>query len=129
MRVQIQSVADRGDLSRERLVMRVRQDVDIGDFMLVRTGFEDDEVTTDVSNAFWFPYKRLRGGDLVVVYSKRGSGRHKQLDDGHKAYFFYWDQDSPLWDDEHVAPVLLYAPQWASKAPQELSAGSASELG
>ena len=122
-RVQIQYVSGRGDLSRERLVMRVRQDVDIGDFMLVRTGFEDDEVTTDVSNAFWFPYKRLRGGDMVVVYSKRGTDKQKQLDDGHKAYFFYWHQDSSLWDDEHVAPVLLYAPQWVSKAPQELSAG------
>ena len=108
MRVQIQYVVDRGDLSRERLVMRVRQDVDIGDFMLVRTGFEEDEVTTDV---------------LVVVYSKRGRNKRKGLDDGHKAHFFYWGQDSPLWDDEHVAPVFLYAPQWASKAPRELSAG------
>ena len=82
----------------------------------------DDEVTTDVSNALWFPYKRLRAGDLVVVYSKGGRDKRKQLEDGHKAYFFYWDQDSSLWDDEHVAPVLLYAPQWASKAPQELTA-------
>ena len=90
MRVQIQYVADRGDLSRERLVMRVRQDVDIGDFMLVRTGFEEDEVTTDVSNALWFPYERLRAGDLVVVYSKRGGSKRKRLDDGHKAHFFYW---------------------------------------
>ena len=123
MRVQIQYVADRGDLGRERLVMRVRQHVDIGDFMLVRTGFEEDEVTTDVSNALWFPYKRLRAGDLVVVYSKQGRYKRKELDDGHEAHFFYWNQDSPLWDDENVAPVLLYAPQWASKAPQELSAG------
>lgn len=123
MRVQIQYVADRGDLRSERLVMRVRHDVDIGDFMLVRTGFEDDEVTTDVSNAFWFPYKRLRPGDLVVVYSKKGHDKRKQLDNGRKAYFFYWDQDSSLWDDDHVAPVLLYAPQWDSKAPQELRAG------
>lgn len=123
MRVQIQYVADRGDLSSERLVMRVRQDVDIGNFMLLRTGFEDDEVTTEVSNAFWFPDKRLRAGDLVVVYSKRGRDKRRQIDNGRRAYFFYWDQDSSLWDDDHVAPVLLYAPQWASKAPQELSVG------
>lgn len=122
MRVQIQYVADPGDLSSERLVMRVRQDVDIGDFMLVRTGFEEDEVTTNVSNAFWFPYKRLRAGDLVVVYSKQGRDRQKRLDDGKEAHFFYWDQGSSLWDDEHVAPVLLYAPQWTAKPPQELSA-------
>lgn len=123
MKVQIQYVAEQGELNRERLVMRVRQDVDIGDFMLVRAGFEGDEVTTDVSNAFWFPYRRLRAGDLVVVYTKRGSDKQKLLDDGHKAYFFYWGLDSPLWNDDHVAPVLLYAPQWASKAPRELIGG------
>ena len=122
MRVQIQSVADRGNLSRERLVMRVRQNVDIGDFVLIRTGFEHDEVTTDVSNVIWFPYQRLRAGDLVVVYSKRGIDGWKQLDNGHRECRFHWRQDSPLWNDDHVAPVLLYAPQWTSKAPQELSA-------
>ena len=120
--MQIQSVADSGDLSRERLVMRVRQDVDIGDFVLIRTGFEHDEVTTDASNVIWFPYQRLRAGDLVVVYSKRGTDGWKQLDNGHRECRFYWHQDSPLWNDDHVAPVLLYAPQWTSKAPQELGA-------
>ena len=100
--------------------MRVRQDVDIGDFMLVRTGFEGDTVTTGVSNAFWFPDKRLRAGDLVVVYSKEGRSHARPRDDGTKAHFFYWDQSSPLWASEDVAPVLLYAPQWDSKAPDEL---------
>ncbi len=119
MKVQIQYVADKGNLSRERLVMRVRKEVDIGDFILIRTGFEDDEVTTEVSNAFWFPYQQLRAGDLVVVYSKKGRSRIGPID-GAKAYFFYWGQESPLWDNEDVAPVLLYAPEWNSKAPQEL---------
>ncbi len=131
MRVQIRYVADPGDLSRERLVMQVHRGVDIGSFMLVRTGFEDDGVDTSaneinavhdgaIANAYWFPDKRLQAGDLVVVYSKAGGDREKPLDDGHKAHFFYWGQKSPLWDDEEFTPVLLYAPQWAAKTPQEL---------
>ena len=120
MRMRIQYVADPGDLARERLVMRVLRGVDIGDFILVRTGFEDNEVTTDIRNAYWFPCERLKEGDLVVLYSKKGRDRQKELDDGRQAHFYYWDQDSSLWDDEHVAPVLLHAPRWESKAPQDL---------
>ncbi len=125
MKIQIQFVADKGDLDYERLVFRVLRDVDLGDFMLVRTGFDGDQVTTAVLNTFWFPYKAVTVGDIVVVYSKTGSAKQKQISDDRTAHFFYWCQDSPLWDDDDVAPVLLYAPEWDSKAPQELAVSRA----
>ena len=120
--VDIDFVADKGDPTRERLVLRVRRNADIGDFVLIRTGFEDNQVTTEVINTFWFPYKPVNRGDIVVVYSKRGNTKHKELRDNRTAYFFYWGQDSALWDDDNVAPVLLYAPDWVGKAPRELIA-------
>ena len=55
MRVQIQSVVDKGDMDQERLVLKVRDDADIGDFMLVRTGFKDDDVTTKVVQLLLVP--------------------------------------------------------------------------
>ena len=125
MKIRIQFVKDKGDRDHERLVFQVLRDVDLGDFMLVRTGFEDDQVTTRVLNTFWFPYKAAAAGDIVVVYSKTGRAKQKQLSDDRTAHFFYWCQDSPLWDDDEVAPVLLYAPEWVSKAPEELAASSA----
>lgn len=121
MRVQIQSVVDKGDMDQERLVLKVRDDADIGDFMLVRTGFKDDDVTTKVYNSFWFPYKHVRARDFVVVYSKQGRSREKSLEDGRKAHFFYWGEAAPLWEEANFAPVLLHAPEWASKPPSELS--------
>ena len=76
-------------------------------------------------NTFWFPYKAVTAGDIVVVYSKTGSAKQKQISDDRTAHFFYWCQDSPLWDDDDVAPVLLYAPEWDSKAPEELAVSRA----
>ena len=125
MKIRIQFVADKGDLDNERLVFRVLRDVDLGDFLLVRTGFEGDQVTTEVMNTFWFPFKAVTAGDIVVVYSKIGRAKQKQISDDRTAHFFYWCQDSPLWDDDDVAPVLLYAPEWVSKAPQELAVSRA----
>ncbi len=125
MRVEIEFVLDKGNLEYERLALRVLRDADIGDFMLICTGFEDDQVTTKVENTFWFPYKPVNRGDIVVVYSKKGSAKQKALKDNRTAHFFYWGQDSALWADDNVAPVLLYAPEWVSKAPEELEVSSA----
>lgn len=121
MRIQIQSVVDKGVPDRERLVLRVLQDVDIGDFMLIRTGFEGNHVTTRVVNTFWFPDRSVNAGDIIVVYSKRGYGKEKEISDSRTAHFFYWGQDEPLWNNDDVAPVLLHAPEWVSKAPRDLA--------
>lgn len=125
MKVKIEFVLDKGNLAHERLVLRVLRDADIGDFMLIRTAFEDDQVTTEVVNTFWFPYMSVNRDDVVVVYSKKGSVKQKALKDNRMAHFFYWGQDSALWADDNVAPVLLYAPEWVSKAPEELEVSSA----
>ena len=125
MNVQIKFVADRGVPEHERLVLEVRRDTDIGYFILIRTGYEGTQVTIDVVNTFWFPYMRVNRGDIVVVYSKPGKQpgayRHKAIRDDRTAHFFYWGQNSALWNDDKVAPVLLYAPEWVSKAPEELA--------
>ena len=120
MKVQIGSVRDKGDIIHERLVLRVKRDVDIGDFILLRTAFADGHPTTRVENTLWFPDMPTSAGDIVVVYSKSGRARQKKISGDRTAHFFYWHQDSALWDDETVAPVLLYSPAWASKAPHEL---------
>ena len=120
MKVQITSVQDKGDIRHERLVLHVKRDVDIGDFMLLRTDFAGGHPPTNVTNTLWFPDMLMRAGDIVVVYSKSGSAKQKEISGGRTAHFFYWQQDSTLWDDETVAPVLLHAPEWASKAPHEL---------
>ena len=120
MRIKIHRVADMGNLTRERLVLRVRKDADIGDFMLIRTGYREQGVTVNVTNSLWFPYQEVAEGDLVVVYSKSGRNKQRARDDGGTVHFFYWGQRSPLWDTDDAAPVLLYAPEWKHTAPEQL---------
>lgn len=121
MKADIRNVADAGDLERERLVLRINAKLDIGDFMLVCTGFFEDEVTTDVKSSFWFPYSDVKAGDLVVLYTKSGKAHEKAIGQGRTAHFYYWGRKKPLWEADNVAPVLLYAPEWVSRAPHELA--------
>lgn len=121
MKVRILGVVDRGELSGERLIFRVRADTDIGDYLVIRAEYDsdDDQVTTAVSGAFWFPDRKVSAGDLVVLYTKRGRTRRKKVGQ-RTVHFYYWGKKKPLWGCEDMAPVILHAPSWQSTAPQEL---------
>ena len=114
MQVGIGYVADNGDPDRERLVLHVKRNTDIGDFLLIRAGVENGDVTTNVSDSFWFPDRLVRVGDLVVVYTKSGFDRAKKIDGDGRAHFFYWDREAPLWDDAAFGAVLLHVRDWVS---------------
>jgi len=120
MRIEIQSVADRGNLEKERLVLKVKSSTDIGDHLVLQTGFSAGEVTVEIYNAYWFAYRPVSAGDLVVLYTKSGQEKIRDLKQGGRAHFFFWGLDSAIWNRLDRAPVLLHAPQWTSKAPDEL---------
>ena len=120
MKMHIKSIADKGNNSKERLVLRVASDTDVGDYLVIQAGFQNGEVTIGAYHTYWFPYKDVSQGDLVVLYTKSGKDNEKLLKSGRKAHFFYWGLDSAIWDRRDRAPVLLNAPEWESKDPNEL---------
>lgn len=119
MKIQLRSISDRGNRKKERIVLRVRTDTDIGDYLIMQTGFNDGEVTIDTYNTYWFPYKAVSAGDLIVLYTKPGKENEVYLGKGNKTHFFYWGLDSAIWDRNDRSFVVLHAPLWASKTPDE----------
>jgi hypothetical protein len=120
MNIKIRSIAGRDSLQKERITMKVRYNCNVGDYLLMRTGYADGEVTIDVKNAYWFPYKDVSAGDLIVLYTKKGRQGEKPLKKSGTAHFFYWGLDATIWSSLEVAAVLLEAPTWESKFSEEL---------
>jgi hypothetical protein len=120
MKIEIRNVADKGNPQKERLILRARSETDIGEYVLIQCGFSPDGVTVETFHTMWFPYKPIPAGDLVVVYTKHGADREKILNSGRTAHFFYLGLDHAIWDRKDRAPVILYAPEWVSKDPDEL---------
>lgn len=113
MKLKLSSIADKGNFEKERVVIRVVDNTNVGEFALFRTGVNDDGgLNIGVENTYWFPDKEVRAGDLVVLYSKGGSFSEKSLESGNKAHFYYWGLGKELWNSGRVAPVLLHAPTW-----------------
>ena len=120
MRIAIQSIADKGDDQKERLLLKVLAVADIGDYILIQTGFQADGVTIDTHHTYWFPYKKVEAGDFVVLYTRKGHENQRKLENGKKVHFFYWGISKSIWSTKDRAPVLLYAPKWDFKEPDEL---------
>ena len=120
MKIEFQSIVDKGVHQKERLVLKVMADTDIGDYLIIQTGFNNGEVTIRTYHCYWFPYKSVSAGDIVVLYTKLGKTNERDLGNGRKVHFFYWDIESAIWNVEDRSPVVLHAPEWVSKSPDEL---------
>jgi hypothetical protein len=120
MTLTIQKVADKGDIEKERLVLKALEDLDIGDYLLLRTSVSDNMPTTAVHNTLWLPNKDVKSGDLIIIYSKSGTKRSKDMENGRTAHFYYWGSQAPLWSEAGRGAVLLNAPEWEFKSSESL---------
>ena len=120
MRIGINFVSDKGNIEKERLTLTVQADTDIGEYALIQTDFDGEDVLSTVHQAFWFPYKPVTKDDLIVIYTKPGETNTKELEGGKTAHFYYWGLNEPIWDNDVRIPILLHAPTWVHKEPTEL---------
>ena len=120
MNIKLKSIADRGNSQKERLVIRVLQDTNVGYYLVLCTGYSDGQVNTGITSTYWFPDKEVKAGDLIVLYSKSGTTNEKVLESGSKAHFFYWGQSQSLWSSANRGVVLLHAPDWQGSGAEEL---------
>ena len=119
MNIKFRSIADSGVPAKERLILKVLSDVDVGEFVVFRATARDGIVTTGVKTVFWFPDKEVKAGDLVVLYTKKGAQSENLLEGGNRAHFFYWGISGTLWDDKSMAAVILHVSEWTSHLRSE----------
>ncbi len=118
MQLELKNFADAGVLDKERLIIRVLADINIGSYVVLRSKKSDSgKPISGTKDAYWFPDVAVNRGDLIVLYTKRGTSSKKPLD-GRDAHFYYWSQSSPFWGaDKNNTAVLLDVESWASMSP------------
>lgn len=112
MEMTIRTVRDRGNKARERVVLHVEKDLDVGGHLLLATRISSKGATLGgrVQHCFWFPNRETKAGDLVIVYSKQGRSGPKDNSSGNTSHFFYWGLDDSIWLG--LRPVLIEIFQW-----------------
>ncbi|HUU56532.1 MAG TPA: hypothetical protein VMW93_04250 [bacterium] len=116
MNIEIKAIRDSGTKDKERIVLRVLKDEDIGFYVIFDTTFtEEGNISNKVRHSFWFPDKKVRAGDLVVLYTKRGQAKEREKPRGITTHFFYWGLDKTIWNEEGDCGVLLKVSNWDVK--------------
>ena len=120
MQLELKSFANAGVIDKERLVIRVLEDVNIGSYVVLRSKKSDKgKPVSGTKDAYWFPDVEVKKGDLIVLYTKRGTSSKKPLAIGEgMAHFYYWSKTSTFWgEDKNNTAVLICAESWTSKSP------------
>ena len=116
MNIEIKGIRDGGVTNKERLVLKVIADDDIGYYVVFDTTFtEDGKISNKVRHSYWFPDKKVRAGDLVILYTKVGTQSETQNNDGSTSHFFYMGLDKTIWNKQGDCAVLLEARNWSAK--------------
>lgn len=115
MKLAIKYVREHGNLEKERIILKALDDVNIGDYLLADTTYiNDNEVSNMLRHTFWVPDKNVKKGDLIVIYTKRGSDSVKRNNSG-TTHFFYWGMKRTIWHIDEDAAALFHIGNWVSK--------------
>lgn len=116
MKLSISFVKSHGILKDERIVLKVLEDVDVGDYMLADTTYiAEGEISNELRHTFWIPNKEVEKGDLVVIYTKSGNDSTKLNKLGAKTHFFYWGLGRTIWNQDEDSAALFLIGNWSSK--------------
>ncbi len=117
MNVELFEIKDKGDINRERIVLNVSKNTNIGNYIVFYTiKADENNFYTNSKQNIWFPDKMVNEGDLVVLYSKEGKSSTKKIKDGNNnTYFFYLGLNQPYFNNEKDIAVLIEINKWISK--------------
>lgn len=112
MDLKILNIKDPGDKEKERVVLSVMADINLGDYLIAHSfTIEEVRISSILEDIMWFPDQELKKGDQVVVYTKAGEKNKITNSDGSTSYFYYWDLSNPIGTDD-LAAVIIFEADW-----------------
>lgn len=116
MKVQIRSIHGNGNWDDEYVILDVGEDCDIGHYMLADTTYlPSGRISNELRHLYWFPDKKVRSGDIVVLYTKSGINQTARTAERTPIHFFYWGLKVAVWNDAGDCATLIEAHTWQFK--------------
>ncbi len=117
MKIIIHGVADSRDHNRERLILNVIENTDIGEYLVLDTTYlQNGNVSNKARHVHWFLDQEVKKGDLIVLYTKPGTSSIEKKSDGTTIYFYYWGLNNSAWNNDKDCAVLIHYDEWIHKA-------------
>ena len=85
MEIGILNILDKKDISAERIVLQVREDCNSWAFILFCNTSKDE----GCRKSFIFPNMEIHKGDMITIYSKRGTEKKQKISNGNINHILY----------------------------------------
>lgn len=112
MKLNILYAKDKGDITKERLVLKVLEDANTSGYVVVDATYDSDG---DLSNlgkhAYKFPSKDVKKGDYVILFTKAAGSAAKVEEENQSSttnHNFYWGRKATVWNKDGDYCTLLY---------------------
>lgn len=112
MEITITSIGDKGNLESERIGLKALKECELKFYQLFKTKFGDDGFTNRSNAVYWFAPLKVKAGDIIVVYTKKGNTNKEIKADGTTIYWLYWGLDEPIFKDTKEGVVLVEIVNW-----------------
>ena len=114
MLLKIKYIRDAGNIGKERLVLQTIFDCEIGNYLTsvsveINNG---NSVLSKIKSTYWFPDGRIPAGSLVVLYTKQGKNSIKDNSDGSKSFFYYRNENNPVFSDPNSCAIVFEINKW-----------------
>lgn len=122
MKFKVRGVRDPGDLAKERVVIEIMDDGNLGTLILASTKQQSpNRVSARIKNPYWVPDQEAKKGDLLVVYTKAGGRNSRENDDGSSSYFFYLGSEKALYEQPDQTVTVFSISSWRFAKREEVS--------
>jgi hypothetical protein len=112
MDLKLLNFGDKGNITSERIGLKVLKDCDLKYYLVVRSVFQTDSFINRGKDWYWFSPRLVKQGDTVVLYSKGGTDSLIKNPDGSTTYFFYWGLTTAVFTSNDFGVVLAEAKFW-----------------
>jgi hypothetical protein len=113
MNLELLRIEEKGNLEKERVVLRVKKDDSTNNYVIMDATFDEEG---DISNigrhAYKFWSKDVKTGDFVVLYTRKKNANTpnetERVSGKPVTHFFYWGRQATIWNIEKDYCRLLY---------------------
>jgi hypothetical protein len=116
MKLTIQSIDGKGDLSQEAITLNVLGDTNMKHWLVAETTCTDGtHITNDVGPVFWKPEGRaLKTGDTVIIRTRDDFDDVTVSSGGTTIHTLFWGLDHPIWTRRSDCAVLFSLDGWGA---------------
>src|ERR1044071_5236543 len=108
MKLDIISIEDKGDLSKETIWLKANSDATLHDYLVCDTTYTDDHhISNELRHVFWFPNQKVQKGDFVALHTKDGTKSSNTNDQKTTTYHYYWNLGRTVWNKDGDCAVLF----------------------